>query len=156
MPQRPATSGACCDPGLGIPVQEQHRVAQDPKGWRFGRTWRGFYFRNVSELLLFGTRGKHARTLAPGRSQVNYMCSRKPEHSRKPDEQYPIIEACSMGPYIELFARGEREGWESWGNEADENYRPTWKTYSNHSRSQLVFPPAMAFASTRRLRRHSE
>lgn len=95
----------------------------------------GFYFRNVTELLLFGVRGKNARTLAPGRRQVNYLESRKREHSRKPDEQYPIIEACSSGPYLELFARGERGGWASWGNEADDNYKPTWNTYSNHSRS---------------------
>ena len=95
----------------------------------------GFYFRNVTELLLFGVRGKNARTLAPGRRQVNYLESRKREHSRKPDEQYAIIEACSSGPYLELFARGEREGWFSWGNEADDSYRPTWNTYSNHSRN---------------------
>ncbi len=94
----------------------------------------GFYFRNVTELLLFGVRGKNARTLAPGRRQVNYLESRKREHSRKPDEQYAIIEACSIGPYLELFARGQRTGWASWGNEADQGYSPTWSTYSNHSR----------------------
>lgn len=98
----------------------------------------GFYFRNVTELLLFGVRGKNARTLAPGRRQVNYLESRKREHSRKPDEQYAIIEACSCGPYLELFARGERKGWTSWGNEADDSYMPTWKTYSNHSRSTVA------------------
>ncbi len=98
----------------------------------------GFYFRNVTELILFGVRGKCARTLAPGRRQINYISSRKREHSRKPDEQYPIIEACSMGPYLELFARGERKSWVSWGNQADERYHPTWKTYSNHSRSAPV------------------
>jgi N6-adenosine-specific RNA methylase IME4 len=100
----------------------------------------GFYFRNVTELMLFGVRGKYARTLKPGRTQVNYLSSRKREHSRKPDEQYPILESCSRGPYLELFARGEREGWASWGNQADELYQPTWKTYSNHSRKSLVFP----------------
>lgn len=109
-----------------------HKIRKD--GGSDGRGV-GFYFRNVTEMLLFGVRGKNARTLAPGRSQVNFMSSRKREHSRKPDEQYPIIEACSSGPYLELFARGERAGWSSWGNEADESYRPTWKTYSNHSRS---------------------
>jgi N6-adenosine-specific RNA methylase IME4 len=89
----------------------------------------GFYFRNVTELLLFGTRGKGARTLAPGRRQVNVIAARKREHSRKPAEQYEIIEACSPGPYLELFARGERSGWTGWGNEADASYRPTWNTY---------------------------
>jgi len=78
----------------------------------------GFYFRNVTELVLFGTRGRNARTLAPGRRQVNFLETRKREHSRKPDEIYPIIEACSSGPYLELFARGMRIGWTSWGDEA--------------------------------------
>ncbi len=98
----------------------------------------GFYFRNVTELLLFGVRGKNARTLAPGRSQVNFMATRKREHSRKPDEQYELIESCSPGPYLELFARGKRKGWSVWGNQADESYKPTWKTYSNHSQAHLV------------------
>jgi N6-adenosine-specific RNA methylase IME4 len=98
----------------------------------------GFYFRNVTELILFGVRGKNARTLAPGRRQVNYLSSRKREHSRKPDELYPIIEACSPGPYLELFARGVREAWAVWGNQADETYTPTWKTYPHNSASQAI------------------
>jgi len=93
----------------------------------------GFYFRNVTELILFGVRGKHARTLAPARRQVNYVGTRKREHSRKPDEQYDIIENCSPGPYLELFARGTRPGWTVWGNEADENYQPIWQTYAHNS-----------------------
>ncbi len=97
----------------------------------------GFYFRNVTEMLLFGVRGKHARTLAPGRSQENIILSRKREHSRKPDEQYPIIEACSPGPFLELFARGARQGWFTWGNQS-KDYTPTWTTYSNHSQSAPV------------------
>lgn len=98
----------------------------------------GFYFRNVTELILFGVRGKNARTLAPGRSQVNFMATRKREHSRKPDEQYELIEACSPGPFLELFARGERPNWAVWGNQANETYFPTWDTYSNHSRSEAA------------------
>jgi len=82
-----------------------------------------FYFRNVTELSLFGTKGR-MRTLAPGRRQVNIIETRKREHSRKPDEQYPIIEACSPGPYLELFARYPRPGWVSWGLEADEEVLP--------------------------------
>src|SRR5579863_2508538 len=93
----------------------------------------GFYFRNVTELVLFGVRGKNARTLAPGRRQVNYLATRKREHSRKPDELYGLIEACSPGPYLELFARGDRRNWIQWGDQADEFYQPTWDTYSNHS-----------------------
>lgn len=98
----------------------------------------GFYFRNVTELILFGVKGKNARTLKPGRKQVNFLATRKREHSRKPDEQYDIIEACSSGPFLELFARGVRKNWMTWGNQADDGYRPTWKTYANHSRGPLV------------------
>jgi N6-adenosine-specific RNA methylase IME4 len=109
-----------------------HKIRKD--GGSDGRGV-GFYFRNVTELILFGVRGKNARTLKPGRTQVNYLSSRKREHSRKPDEQYELIEACSPGPFIELFARGDRKKWVGWGKQADESYEPTWKTYSNHSRS---------------------
>jgi N6-adenosine-specific RNA methylase IME4 len=98
----------------------------------------GFYFRNVTEMLLFGIRGKNARTLPPGRRQVNLFSSRKREHSRKPDEQYGIIESCSPGPYLELFARGSRPGWITWGNQADGQYEPTWKTYPYNSRAPRV------------------
>ena len=98
----------------------------------------GFYFRNVSELVLFGVRGKNARTLPPGRSQVNFLATQKREHSRKPDEMYDLIESCSPGPYLELFARGTRPKWSVWGNQADENYRPTWDTYANHSQSEVL------------------
>jgi N6-adenosine-specific RNA methylase IME4 len=107
-----------------------HKVRRD--GGSDGRGV-GFYFRNVTELILFGVRGKNARTLAPGRRQVNLLATRKREHSRKPDEQYPLIEACSPAPYLELFARGTREGWTTWGDQAGDGYRPTWKTYAQHS-----------------------
>lgn len=93
----------------------------------------GFYFRNVTEILLFGTRGRNARTLDPGRTQVNYLGTRKREHSRKPDEQYPLIESCSPGPRLEMFSRGVKDGWTVWGNQADEEYAPTWDTYAHNS-----------------------
>jgi len=99
----------------------------------------GFYFRNVTEMILFGVRGKNARTLQRGRSQENIISSRKREHSRKPDEQYELIEECSWGPRIELFARGPRENWFVWGNQSKE-YSPDWDTYSNHSQSDKVVP----------------
>ncbi|HVV93487.1 MAG TPA: MT-A70 family methyltransferase [Hyphomicrobiales bacterium] len=111
-----------------------HKVRRD--GGSDGRGV-GFYFRNVTELLLFGVRGSNARTRDAGRRQVNLFASRKREHSRKPDEQYPIIEACSPGPYLELFGRGVRAGWAVWGNEAAEGYRPNWPTYANHSGAGL-------------------
>lgn len=107
-----------------------HKVRKD--GGSDGRGV-GFYFRNVTELVLFGVRGKNARTLAPGRRQVNLVAARKREHSRKPDEIFPIVEACSPGPRLELFARGTRPGWTVWGNQADDDYAPTWRTYANHS-----------------------
>ena len=107
-----------------------HKIRKD--GGSDGRGV-GFYFRNVTEVLLFGVRGKNARTLAPGRRQVNMIETRKREHSRKPGEQYRLIQDCSPGPHIELFGRGVRTGWTMWGDQADESYRPTWKTYAHHS-----------------------
>ena len=95
----------------------------------------GFYFRNVTEILLFGIRGDNNRTLAPARSQVNLIRAIKREHSRKPDEIVDLIEKCSPGPYIELFARGDRAGWDMWGNQANEDYEPTWSTYANHTKA---------------------
>jgi len=112
-----------------------HKVRKD--GGPDGRGV-GFYFRNVTEMILFGIRGKNIRTLAPGRRQVNFLATRKQEHSRKPDEQYSIIETCSEGPFLELFARGTRPNWFSWGNQADENYAPDWKTYAYNSASVAI------------------
>jgi N6-adenosine-specific RNA methylase IME4 len=107
-----------------------HKIRKD--GGSDGRGV-GFYFRNVTEILLFGVRGKNARTEKLGRTQVNYIGTRKREHSRKPDEQYPLIEGCSKGPYLEMFARGARPAWTVWGSQAVETYEPTWKTYSHNS-----------------------
>lgn len=112
-----------------------HKVRKD--GGSDGRGV-GFYFRNVTEVILFGTRGKSARTLQPGRTQVNLFATRKREHSRKPDEQYEIIEACSPGPFLELFARGTRRNWTVWGNQASDNYEPTWATYAHNSRAAAL------------------
>jgi N6-adenosine-specific RNA methylase IME4 len=112
-----------------------HKIRKD--GGSDGRGV-GFYFRNVTELILFGVRGKNVRTLAPGRRQVNLIAAQKREHSRKPDELYPIIEACSRGPFLELFARGDRKGWKTWGNQAGPEYKPTWPTYKNNSNAILA------------------
>jgi len=94
----------------------------------------GFYFRNVTELVLFGIRGS-MRTLSPGRRQVNLFKTRKEEHSKKPDELYRIIEACSPGPFLELFARERRDGWTQWGDELDTylHTRPNYKAYNGHT-----------------------
>ena len=92
----------------------------------------GFYFRNTTELILFGVRGR-MRTLKPGRTQVNILKTRKREHSRKPDELYDLIEQCSPGPFLELFARGRHSSkWRVWGDQS-ETYEPSWPTYKNHS-----------------------
>tara|TARA_B100000242_G_scaffold215047_1_gene156801 strand:+ start:35 stop:655 length:621 start_codon:yes stop_codon:yes gene_type:complete len=97
----------------------------------------GFYFRNTTELVLFGVKGTKVRTLRPGRTQVNIIRTRKREHSRKPDELYKIIEKCSWGPFLELFARGKRKGWTSWGDQS-KKYRISWDTYKNNSKSKKI------------------
>jgi N6-adenosine-specific RNA methylase IME4 len=91
----------------------------------------GFYFRNVTELLLFGVKGK-LRTGAPGRRQVNIIVSRKEEHSKKPAAVYNVIEACSPGPYLELFARWRVPDWEQWGEQLDtyKFTRPRFPAYN--------------------------
>lgn len=99
----------------------------------------GFYFRNVTEILLFGVRGS-MRTLQPARSQVNMIETRKREHSRKPDEQYPLIEACSPGPYLEMFARHAQPGWTLWGDEADESVEPRGKAHKGYTGGPIEVP----------------
>lgn len=94
----------------------------------------GFYFRNVTELLLFGVKGS-LRTLKPGRTQVNLLATRKQEHSRKPQEVYGIIQGCSPGPYLELFAREHIEGWTQWGNQVDTYQRPDYSSNGHARRS---------------------
>lgn len=99
----------------------------------------GFYFRNVTELLLFGVRGS-MRTLPPGRSQVNMIETRKREHSRKPDEQYDLIESCSPGAYLELFARHQRPGWTVWGDESSEEVVPRGAVHKGYEGGPLLPP----------------
>ena len=98
----------------------------------------------MTELLLFGTRGKNARTLSPGRSQVNFLATQKREHSRKPDEIFPIIEACSPGPRLELFAREKRKGWTIWGNQAPEEENqftgPTHGVTYRDKKAKVIHP----------------
>ncbi len=99
----------------------------------------GFYFRNVTELILFGVRGS-MRTLAPARSQVNMIETRKREHSRKPDEQYPLIEACSPGPYLEMFARQAMPGWTVWGDESGDDVTPRGKVHKGYAGGAIEAP----------------
>lgn len=102
----------------------------------------GFYFRNVTEPILFGVKGS-LRTLAPARSTVNMLETRKREHSRKPDEQYDLIESCSPGPYLEMFARYAREGWTAWGNESDAETIPAGKQHRGYSGGEIQFMPKL-------------
>ena len=90
----------------------------------------GFYYRNVTEMILFGVKGK-LRTLAPARSQENMIVQRKREHSKKPYEQYELVERCSPGPYLEVFAREPVPGWDVWGDQVDsyEIDRPLHRGY---------------------------
>jgi N6-adenosine-specific RNA methylase IME4 len=90
----------------------------------------GFYFRNVTELILFGVRGAGNRTLDPGRRQVNLIAERKREHSRKPNQLYEVIEACSPSPRLELFARHRRPGWVQWGDESSIEEEPSGIEFS--------------------------
>ena len=113
----------------------------------------GFYFRNVTELLLFGIRGK-IRTLAPGRSQVNIVITRKREHSRKPDSVYDLIQRCSPGPYCEMFSRQRVPEWDQWGDEVDTYEPPLYKGYApptNQPCSGSSPSPLEAADSRRRL-----
>ena len=99
----------------------------------------GFYFRNVTELLLFGVHGS-MRTLSPARRQVNIIETRKREHSRKPDEQYALIEACSPGPRLELFARHPRAGWTVWGDEAGAEITPRGRVHPAYRGGPILAP----------------
>jgi N6-adenosine-specific RNA methylase IME4 len=105
-----------------------HKVRKD--GGSDGRGV-GFYFRNVTETVLFGVKGS-LRTFQPGRRQVNLLATRKREHSRKPDELYGIVEACSPGPFLELFARYPQPGWSAWGDEAAPEVEPRGRQYRGY------------------------
>jgi N6-adenosine-specific RNA methylase IME4 len=76
----------------------------------------GFWTRANPEPCLLATRG-HPRRRRADVSKL--IVSPRREHSRKPDEVYKRIEALCEGPYLEMFARSEREGWSTWGTEPD-------------------------------------
>lgn len=99
----------------------------------------GFYFRNVTELVLFGVKGR-MRTLDPARSMVNMLETRKREHSRKPDEQYPMIEAASPGPYLEMFARHAQPGWHAWGDESEDTLEPRGQAHRGYTGGPIEAP----------------
>lgn len=76
----------------------------------------GFWTRANPELCLLATRGHPKRRRADVKKLI---VSPRREHSRKPDETYERIEALCEGPYLEMFARAARPGWDRWGEESD-------------------------------------
>jgi N6-adenosine-specific RNA methylase IME4 len=76
----------------------------------------GRYLRTQTEHLLLGVRGTAPIRF---RGQGSWFYATRQDHSHKPEEQYAIIERCSPGTYLELFARRRRPGWDVWGNEVD-------------------------------------
>jgi N6-adenosine-specific RNA methylase IME4 len=76
----------------------------------------GFWTRANPELCLLATRGKPHRRRADVRKLI---VSPRREHSRKPEEAYERIEALCEGPYLEMFARFSRPGWDRWGSDAE-------------------------------------
>jgi N6-adenosine-specific RNA methylase IME4 len=79
----------------------------------------GFHFRVQTEHVLFGVRG--AIPIAAADRERNIFRAPKRRHSQKPDSFYDLVERVSPGPYLELFARRQRLGWDTWGNEALEH-----------------------------------
>ena len=134
VPNALLPDGLAVMPALGLRLQVQHRLAQAAQGRRLGRARRRLLLpqRHRADAVRRPRQERpHARRPAAARS--THLGTRKREHSRKPDEQYDLIEACSPGPYLELFGRGGRPGWTIWGNQADDGYRPTWTTYRHNS-----------------------
>ena len=131
--QRASSRRPCGRAGLGLSLQGQHRLAKGSQGRRTGRSWRRVLFPQRHRAVAVRRSREKRSNPAPGRTQVNTIATRKREHSRKPDEQYPLITSCSPGPYLEMFARGERPGWAIRGDQADGRYVPDWPTYANHS-----------------------
>ena len=138
--KRPTTARALRARSMGVPVQIKYCLAQGSERWRQRRPWSWLLFSKCNRVGAFRGAREKCRTRAAGRRQVNYLATRKREHSRKPDELFSlIIEACSPGPYLELFARGMRSNWVVWGDEASDFYRPTWSTYPHNSQSTSVW-----------------
>lgn len=85
------------------------------RAWVKDRIGLGQYLRGQHELCLFGVKGK-SMVPAP-HSIASVLFAAKGEHSEKPNKAFQDIEKISPGPYLEMFARRERYGWDIWGNE---------------------------------------
>ena len=79
-------------------------------------TGMGYWTRSNPEMCLLGTKGKPKRL---DMSVKQLVVSQRREHSRKPDEVYDRIEKMLEGPYLEMFARNTRQGWDNFGNEVN-------------------------------------
>lgn len=79
-------------------------------------TGMGFWTRANPEQCLLATRG-HPKRIAKDVRRL--VVAPRREHSRKPDEVYDNIERLADGPYLEMFARSSRQGWDSWGNQEE-------------------------------------
>ncbi len=90
----------------------QHRTVLT---WVKPRIGLGHHFRTTTEHVLFGTRGTLDTLVNDQPTHFEMPAGR---HSAKPAEFYDLIERCSPGPYVRLFARDQRDGWQSWGAEA--------------------------------------
>jgi N6-adenosine-specific RNA methylase IME4 len=97
--------------------------------YRGVRTWKkdgapgtGFYFRNNTEQLLFGIRGKPMRFRDD--NVASWFEAPRGRHSEKPVLVHNMIERCSPGPFLELFAREAVPGWHVWGDQvSSENFQ---------------------------------
>lgn len=83
----------------------------------------GYWYRSCTEHIVFAVKGS-LRLKGPT-APTAFLSPRLP-HSVKPDKFYEIIEQQSPGPFLELFARKVRSGWDSWGNEIESTF--TWTT----------------------------
>ena len=85
--------------------------------WVKDRFGLGQYFRGQHELMLFGVKGKFHRNKIPDSSCASVIHAKRRKHSQKPVDQYTRVESISAGPYLEMFARSNRDGWDVWGND---------------------------------------
>jgi len=110
-----------------------NRSLMTGKGWRLCEAWGfrpitvitwckpaigvGNYFRNSTEHIIFAVKGSLPLKVKNIGTWFRWGDTRR-KHSEKPEETYDLVEECSPGPYLEMFARSQRKGWVSWGAEA--------------------------------------
>lgn len=99
------------------------KVTEEPQGLPHQRDYpvkvkerigMGHYLRNVTEHMLFCTKGN----LSTAENDVpNLFYAERGQHSAKPDKAYQLAEELSPGPRLDMFSRRRRKGWDSWGDE---------------------------------------